>query len=441
MKYRYKNTATTIHHYNQFLSILDKKTKHRIVSPSTPSELDTELELYKNICFDFDLEKEKDIEHSLEKIIRKLEELFSDYDSPSFHGSYSSSSTEETKIQLERTPSIREKKKKKEPTIEKKKVTIDIEVKSIDDLLKLIQMYPIDDNTIEYNVHMKDLHKIKDCLTELNEMVGIQDVKNNIVDQILYFIQGLNMNSADFMHTVLYGPPGTGKTEIAKIIGKIYSKMGILKNGVFKKVTRSDLIAGYLGQTAIKTREVIKECLGGVLFIDEAYALGNSEKKDTFSKECIDTLCEALSDHKHELMVIIAGYEHELNECFFQYNQGLDSRFTWRFKTDSYNAKELHQIFLKKVRENGWTEGGGVTSSWFEGRIDSFPSYGRDMETLLSKTKIAHSRRVFCKPEAEKKKILLRDLEKGFEMYLKNENIQTKKEREQLKRTLTSMYL
>ena len=109
-----------------------------------------------------------------------------------------------------------------------------------------------------------------------------------------------------------------------------------MEKGTFKKVTRSDLVAGYLGQTAIKTTDVIKECLGGVLFIDEAYALGNPEKRDIFSKECIDTICEALSNYKDNLMVIIAGYETDLNECFFNYNQGLNSRFTWRFKTDDY---------------------------------------------------------------------------------------------------------
>jgi Holliday junction resolvasome RuvABC ATP-dependent DNA helicase subunit len=81
---------------------------------------------------------------------------------------------------------------------------------------------------------------------------------------------------SDFKHTVLYGPPGTGKTEIAKIIGTMYSKIGILKNNVFKKVTRNDMVAGYLGQTAIKTKKVIDECLGGVLFIDEAYSLANN---------------------------------------------------------------------------------------------------------------------------------------------------------------------
>ena len=129
-------------------------------------------------------------------------------------------------------------------------------------------------------------------------MIGMKELKTNIVDQIIYYLQQFHTKGGnDFMHTVIYGPPGTGKTEIAKIIGRIFSKLGILKKGTFRKVTRSDLIAGYLGQTALKTRDAIQSALGGVLFIDEAYALGNDEQRDSFAKECIDTLCEALSDN------------------------------------------------------------------------------------------------------------------------------------------------
>jgi SpoVK/Ycf46/Vps4 family AAA+-type ATPase len=245
------------------------------------------------------------------------------------------------------------------------------------------------------------------------------------------------------MHTVLYGPPGTGKTEIAKIMGKIYSKIGILKKGTFKKVTRSDLIAGYLGQTALKTRDVINECLGGVLFIDEAYALGNSEKRDSFSKECIDTLCEALSDNKENLMVIIAGYEDELNRCFFNYNQGLDSRFVWRFKTDAYNPEDLLKIFNKKVNDIGWSlhEESKINVEWFKKNIDYFKFYGRDIETFLSKTKIAHSRRVFCKSEENKRKLTVNDLDKGLEMFIKNENVKSRQDKENMKRIMSSLYI
>jgi SpoVK/Ycf46/Vps4 family AAA+-type ATPase len=244
------------------------------------------------------------------------------------------------------------------------------------------------------------------------------------------------------MHTVIYGPPGTGKTEVAKLIARIYCKLGVLSTGAFKKVTRSDLVAGYLGQTALKTKDVIKECLGGVLFIDEAYSLGNEEKRDSFSKECIDTLCEALSDYKEDLMVIIAGYEKELNECFFNYNQGLDSRFVWRFKTDDYTAEELYKIFCKKVEDIGWNiQITPAPITWFGKQMPYFKYYGRDMETLLAKCKISHSKRVFCKPEEEKRILIMEDLEKGLELYLNNDEIKKRKENETLQKMLSTIYV
>ena len=330
----------------------------------------------------------------------------------------------------------------------KETITIETEIENIGDILKLVETYKLDPS-IKYNINMQVLHEIKEPLQELNNMIGMKDLKNNIVDQILYFVQELHKSkstSGDFMHTVIYGPPGTGKTEIAKIMGKIYSKIGVLSKGTFKKVTRSDLIAGYLGQTAIKTSDVIKEAIGGVLFIDEAYALGNPEKRDSFAKECIDTLCEALSDNKDNLMVIIAGYEKELKDCFFVFNQGLESRFTWRFKTDEYSAEDLYNIFLKMVKDIGWDierdierdidEKSQIGVGWFKKNKDYFKFYGRDIETVLAKTKIAHSRRVFCKSETEKRKITLKDLDKGFEIYLKNEEVKSRKDDMEMKKQL-----
>lgn len=315
---------------------------------------------------------------------------------------------------------------------QRRKVNIQKEIENIDDILYLIDKYPISYD-VEYNINMESLHKIKQPLIELNSMIGMTTLKSAIVDQIIYFIQGLQSTEGDFMHSCIYGPPGTGKTEIAKVMGKIFSNLGILKKSSFKKVTRSDLVAGYLGQTAIKTRDVIKDSLGGVLFIDEAYALGNPEKRDSFAKECIDTLCEALSDHKDNLMVIIAGYEDELNRCFFSFNQGLNSRFTWRFKTDDYNYKELRKIFLKKIDDAKWSvcdAENDVSELWFKENMGYFKYFGRDMETLFSKVKIAHSRRVFCLDEDKKRVINKSDLEKGFTMYLENDEVKKRKDNE-----------
>lgn len=318
--------------------------------------------------------------------------------------------------------------------IVKEKIDISAEINSLDDLIELINKYPIVDN-VQYNIDMKALHNIKPNLIELKNMIGMNSLKNHIVDQIIFYLQGFHKmgSGGDFMHTVIYGPPGTGKTEVAKIIGKIFSKLGVLPKNSFSKVTRADLIAGYLGQTALKTRDVIKDALGGVLFIDEAYALGNPEKRDSFAKECIDTLCEGLSDHKDKLMVIIAGYEEELKTCFFAYNEGLNSRFTWRFKTDDYKSHELMEIFRKKITEAGWSyEDNALDAKWFEDNKDYFKYYGRDMETLFAKVKISHSRRVFCLPKDKKTIVSMKDMEKGLELFLNNDEVKKRKERKDI---------
>ena len=428
-KRKYIIDPNRINNYNKFLTTLDKNKKEAIKIPHY---------------------EDKNIKNQIDKIVENINSnfYFNNISSSNFNGQNNKDSVELNDpnmyvdymykhLNIKVYENFVPQKMMNQPQI-KEHININTEVNNISDLLLLIETYK-NEPTIKYNINISALHNIKEPLEELNNMIGMNDLKNNIVDQILYFVQGLHKNknsSGDFLHTVIYGPPGTGKTEIAKIMGKIYSKIGILSNGTFKKVTRSDLVAGYLGQTALKTRDVIKESLGGVLFIDEAYSLGNSEKKDSYSKECIDTLCESLSDNKENLMVIIAGYEKELKECFFSFNQGLDSRFTWRFKTEEYTPENLYNIFLKKVKDIGWdiADNSNILVDWFKNNKEYFKFYGRDIETLLSKTKIAHSKRVFCRPEEEKKKLTLQDLDKGFQMYLKNDDIKSKKEEEERKR-------
>jgi SpoVK/Ycf46/Vps4 family AAA+-type ATPase len=447
-----------INNYNNFLKTLDRNiiTAPKIDNINKKETLSHEIN--KNIKNEDDIKKEfNDIKKELDDIIDTINNSFHIDNTSSYNdkdplkdiltndpNQYIDFLNKGLNVKLYKTFTPIKSQipdKKEEPPIEiTEKIYIDVEINTITDLLNLIYTYKVEPS-IQYNINMKALHDIKEPLEELNNMIGMKELKSNIVDQILYFIQDLHINkdaTGEFLHTVIYGPPGTGKTEIAKIMGKIYSKIGILSKGTFKKVTRSDLVAGYLGQTALKTREVIKEALGGVLFIDEAYSLGNPEKKDSFSKECIDTLCESLSDHKSNLMVIIAGYEKELKECFFSFNQGLDSRFTWRFKTDTYTHEDLYKIFLKKTNDIGWEidTQSNITAEWFKTNKDCFKFFGRDIETLLSKTKIAHSRRVFCKSDSEKKKITIKDLDKGFEVYLKNDDIKNKREEEEMKRYL-----
>jgi len=428
-----------INNYNKFLKTLDNNNNNNKL-----------CEIKKN------LETEESIKDAIDKIIDHINNNFkiNDYSSSNFTGQtykdlnyvipnnpndYKDFLDQKYNCKLYSCKNQLSNNKNKEVYI-REYINIDAEINNISDILNLIDRYQ-NDSAVKYNINIQALHDIKEPLQELNNMIGMNSLKDNIVDQILYFIQELHKNdnsSGEFLHTVIYGPPGTGKTEIAKIMGKIYSKIGILSKGTFTKVTRSDLVAGYLGQTALKTKDVIKEALGGVLFIDEAYSLGNPEKRDSFSKECIDTLCEALSDNKENLMVIIAGYEKELKECFFNYNQGLDSRFTWRFKTDNYTAEDLHKIFLKKVKDIGWEieDNSNINAEWFKKNKEYFRFYGRDIETLLTKTKICHSRRVFCKPESDKKRIKLIDLDKGLQMYLNNDDIKKRKDAEEFNRNL-----
>ena len=301
------------------------------------------------------------------------------------------------------------------------KIIINDSVDSLDDVLKLIKKYSIIQH-VEYNIDFELLYSIKEPLEKLASMVGMIDIKNNIIDQILYYLQGLHSGD-DYLHTIISGPPGTGKTEVSKIIGEIFMKIGILKNNKFLKVTRSDLVAGFLGQTAIKTKKVIDECLGGVLFIDEVYSLGNSDKTDSFSKECIDTLCEALSDHKNDIMVIVAGYEKEIKDCFFSYNEGLESRFMWKYTIEKYSEKELYEILQKKIKDIEWELSDEIVETWFTDKIDVFKYYGRDIELLVSKIKIAHARRIFGQDSVIKKMITLDDINKGFEKLASRDKI------------------
>lgn len=312
-------------------------------------------------------------------------------------------------------------------TPKKPVIHIDEKINTISDLLAVIDKYQVRED-IEYNINMYVLHNISVELKELNSMIGMTQLKKNILDQILYFLQGFS-GSGDYKHIVIYGSPGTGKTDIAKILGKMYSKMGVVKlppqidkkpivekktaTPVFKKATRTDLVAGYLGQTAIKTRALINECLGGVLFIDEIYSLGD----DSFSKECADTLCEALSDHKDGLIVIVAGYETCVNERFFKLNPGLESRFSWRFTIDDYTSLEVWQIFKKKVGDSGWTHSisESVGEDWFRRRYKDLPGFGRDIDALFFKVKIAHSRRMYGAADLTMvKNVSVVDLDAGF---------------------------
>jgi SpoVK/Ycf46/Vps4 family AAA+-type ATPase len=363
--------------------------------------------------------------------------------------------------------------------LKRKKTKIDfsnLEIKTLDDLIELANKY---NSNNEYSFNLEKLHNLLPSLIRLKNIIGMESVKNSLVGQIIFFLNEFDTNT-DMMHTVIQGPPGVGKTLLGKIIGELYYYMGIIKpkpkiivkkrsitldclddeleeymnsvrggnrkrsnsDGdvkepfVFKIVKRSDMVAGYLGQTALKTQKLLDEVEGGVLFIDEAYSLGSEDGRDSFSKEVIDTLNQNLTEKKDSLLCIIAGYKDALDKCFFAHNDGLRRRFPFVYTIEKYTANELWQIFKKMVTDMKWNAD-KVPLKFFEDNYSLFTNMGGDIETLFFMTKIEHGKRVLFKPE-EKKKINIQDLENAFKIFKLNK--ESKKSKEETDETWKSLY-
>ena len=192
-------------------------------------------------------------------------------------------------------------------------------------------------------------YSLEDLMGQLNSLIGLEKVKSKVSDlidfqkiQMLRKAKGLH-SPRNTMHLAFTGNPGTGKTTVARIVGRIYKKIGLLSKGHFMEVSRTDLIAGYQGQTALKVKDVIDKAKGGVLFIDEAYSITENDHSDSYGRECLTELTKALEDYREDLVVIVAGYS-ELMKQFFDSNPGLKSRFNTFIEFDDYNSEELMQI-------------------------------------------------------------------------------------------------
>lgn len=271
---------------------------------------------------------------------------------------------------------------------------------------------------VEAAFDLDQIVPILPSLKDLNRMTGLASLKESVLAQVLFFAQGLHeiqpdQSALSFLHTVIEGPPGTGKTEVAYILGNIFCSMGMLSSGKVTKITRADLVGGYLGQTAMKTKEAVEASVGGVMFIDEAYSLGHPERRDSFSKECLDTLCECLSHYKSNLMVIVAGYSKQLAEGFFDLNPGLSSRFPWRYTTSAFSPSELFEIFTGKCTRTGWHYPEELRPEWFDKGKDAWPGAGRDMEVLLARACIQHARSLFLR-RAKKGHLQLQDMDLAY---------------------------
>ena len=205
----------------------------------------------------------------------------------------------------------------------------------------------------------EDPRTLPQLIEELNSLVGLKTVKEKVSDLIVYQkVQKLrrdkNLNSAKrTMHLAFTGNPGTGKTTVARIVGRIYKQIGLLSKGHFVEVSRTDLIAGYQGQTALKVKKVIEEAKGGVLFIDEAYSITENDHSDSYGRECLTELTKALEDYRDDLVVIVAGYTEPMKH-FFESNPGLKSRFNTFIEFPDYSASELQGMFIKLCKDNDY---------------------------------------------------------------------------------------
>ncbi len=246
---------------------------------------------------------------------------------------------------------------------------------------------------------------LEELLAELDGLCGLEQVKQDVKSLInLVKVRRLREEAGlpvppMSLHLVFLGNPGTGKTTVARLLAKLYHAIGVLPKGQLVEVDRSGLVAGFVGQTALKTQEVIQKAIGGVLFIDEAYALVNQDNGNDFGREAVEVLLKNMEDHRKDLVVIVAGYS-QLMEKFIHSNPGLESRFNKYFYFEDYDGAQLFTILQSMCDKNGYVltpEGEALARrelmDLYEDRDENFGN-ARDVRNLFEQAVARQSDRV-----------------------------------------------
>lgn len=264
---------------------------------------------------------------------------------------------------------------------------------------------------------------------KLNELVGLDAVKEQVNDLIIFNkIQQLRdkeglKKSNKTLHMAFLGNPGTAKTTVARIVGKMYKSLGLLSKGHFIEASRTDLIAEYQGQTAIKVKKLVKRAKGGVLFIDEAYSITENDKSDSYGRESLTELTKALEDYRDDLVVIVAGYSNLMNK-FFDSNPGLKSRFNTFIDFPDYSLEELIDIFKFDCRQyeyNPTEESLLKVREWFEHKLeekDANFSNGRLVRNFFDDVILSQSKRLAEMKEPLSREKLIQIIESDIPTYV-----------------------
>lgn len=281
------------------------------------------------------------------------------------------------------------------------------------------------DEILRFDAIIEDNSSFEELLAELNKLTGLKEVKEKINDLVIFQkVQklrketGLHSNN-NTLHMAFTGNPGTGKTTVARIVGKMYKQLGLLSKGHFIEASRTDLIAGYQGQTALKVKKIIEKAKGGVLFIDEAYSITENENSDSYGRECLTELTKALEDYREDLVVIVAGYTQPMN-LFFESNPGLKSRFNTFIEFPDYSAEELESILETicinndyYLSDNAKTKALEYFNEKVEEKDDNFAN-GRMARNLYDNLVMNHAKRVILYSNSDKETLSL-ITEKDFE--------------------------